>query len=246
MRPSDPGRSWTAEVEWHQEGGRARFTVVARSGDDDAGMLVASSAPLTWPPPDGRAVQRLSEAADRLEAALIGAGWTPLPPGSAWYAKRFAWSPAAQPVTALPQATPEPGGRRFERQVEAEPQIEVEWPPEDLWRCEIRWHAGYVNSRFEALAHAPGRRRGVTVCSTPVFRWLLMADPDSTSPEHLEQFHRVADRLADAGWERAGAGKHWWELRFVWRREGAPPEHLELEEPAEAGATTQGADDAGR
>jgi hypothetical protein len=237
MRPPDPARSWTAEVEWRQEGGRARFAVIARSGDDDEGRLVASSAPLAWPPPDSRAVQRLSEAADRLEAALLGAGWTPLPPGSAWYAKRFAWAPAAQPVTALPQATPEPGGRRFERQ--------VEWPPEDAWRCEIRWHAGYVNSRFEAQAHAPGRRRGATVCSSAVFRWLLMADPGHESAEFVNEVRRIAERLTDAGWERAGRGKHWWELRFVWTRDGAPPEHLELE-PAEAAATESGEDDAGR
>ena len=49
-------------------------------------------------------MQALADAVKRLEAKLVAAGWTPLPRGSAWYAKRFTWQPGAQPPAA--RATP--------------------------------------------------------------------------------------------------------------------------------------------
>ena len=37
------------------------------------------------------------------------------------------------------------------------------------------------------------------------------------------EVRRLADHLIEAGWEPVGRGRHWYELRFVWRHDGAPP-----------------------
>jgi hypothetical protein len=83
-------RPWTAEIEWWAAGGEACFRAVAQPGE----VVVAESARLPWPP-SGAAeeVPTLATAAGELEARLVRAGWRPLPPGDAWYAKRFAWEP---------------------------------------------------------------------------------------------------------------------------------------------------------
>jgi len=39
---------------------------------------------------------------------------------------------------------------------------------------------------------------------------------------------QVPSALEAAGWERIGRGSTWYSLRFIWRREGAPPEHVAL------------------
>jgi hypothetical protein len=96
--PPDPQRSWTATIEWREAGEQARFCVCARGERGDAATELTSSAPLEWPPDGPAAVLALTEATDRLEAALLAAGWKPLPPGREWYAKRFAWQPAPQPA----------------------------------------------------------------------------------------------------------------------------------------------------
>ncbi len=71
-----------------------RFTAVAQlAGDGSAHAVIAESTPLTWPPADGDAVHALSAAVERLVAALLTAGWRSLPPGEAWYERRFAWLP---------------------------------------------------------------------------------------------------------------------------------------------------------
>jgi len=223
-RPPDPRRAWTAEVQWSD----THFVVVARAGKRDQGDFLATSRPLQWPPSGPKAVRDMSQAVERLEASMLAAGWTPLPPGSAWYSKRFAWAATAprdkQPPPA-PAAVPRteiaaPSGR-FKRQ--------TEWPAgsEELWRCEIKWHAGYVNSDFRAVAHAPKRRRGVTLGHSETFKWLLMDYPDANDTRFVGQVPGLADRLTAAGWEPAGQGRSWYELRFVWRREGAPPGQLD-------------------
>jgi hypothetical protein len=76
-------------IEWHE----TRFRVTTRPPGVH-GRVLAESGPLAWPPADPAAVQALSEAAQRLEAGLLSAGWRALPPGREWYAKRFAWEPA--------------------------------------------------------------------------------------------------------------------------------------------------------
>ena len=64
-------------------------------------VTIAESVPLDWPPSGPKSVQAMSRAADELEVAMLAAGWEPLPPGEAWYAKRFAW-PRASARAALP------------------------------------------------------------------------------------------------------------------------------------------------
>jgi hypothetical protein len=92
IAPPNPHRAWTAVIEWHE----TCFRVTTRPPGEH-GRVLAESGPLVWPPADPAAVQALREAVQRLEAALISAGWRALPPGSEWYAKRFAWEPADAP-----------------------------------------------------------------------------------------------------------------------------------------------------
>ena len=219
-RPPEPRRGWIAEIEWRD----SCFRVIARSRRGEGEVTVAGSPQLSWPPADAEAVQDLRRAAEGLEARLLAAGWTPLPPGRAWYAKRFEWAAATAapaPATAPARAEPAPVKARFVRP--------VEWPAgsETLWRCEIKWHAGYVNSRFEAVAHAPKRRRRAVVAQSDVYKWLLMGDPGEGVAAYTKEITALAARLTAAGWEPAGRGRHWYELRFLWRREGPPPERLE-------------------
>ena len=186
--PPDRGRAWIAEVEWSHAEGVARFRVLAADAEGTA-VTIAESVPLDWPPSGPKSVQAMSRAADELEAAMLAAGWKPLPPGEAWYAKRFAWpraaAPRRAPVAAPAVPGPEPAapavtaedaafelGRRFAR---------VPWPEgaEQLWRCEIRWHAGYRRSRFEAVALEPARRRGQPIGRSATFQVADDGRPDS-------------------------------------------------------------------
>jgi hypothetical protein len=227
--PPDRGRAWIAEVEWSQAEGVARFRVVAADAEGTA-VTIAESVPLEWPPSGPKSVQAMSRAADELEAAVLAAGWKPLPPGEAWYAKRFAWPRAAVPRRA-PVAAPavsrrEPAapavsaddaalelGRRFRR---------VPWPEgaEQRWRCEIRWHAGYRRSRFEAVAVEPARRRGQAIGRSETFKWLMMGDP--TAQDFQGAVEELTDLVVAAGWERVADGADWYSRRFVWHRDSPP------------------------
>jgi hypothetical protein len=223
--PPDPQRPWTAEVDWAGSGTTARFTVLARSGEQDEATVVAQSAPLAWPPTTPSTFQALTDAVAELERALLYAGWTPLSPGSAWYAKRFAWKPAvverpAPRVVDEPRSERERSGRFLRRPAWAE-------GTDDLWRCEVRWDAGMVNSRFEVVVYEPGERRGRTIGESATFKWLMMADPDPAAEEYRAELHDLTAALAAAGWERVERGAKWYSARFVWRRAGAPPDVLE-------------------
>jgi hypothetical protein len=211
MQPPDPGQPWTAELEWQDTGRGARFCLVARPAGGGTDALIAASEPLAWPPPDAAAVRRMRNEVAYLESALLAAGWAPLPSGTAWYSKRFAWAAVEQHVST----------GRFRR--------DPEWPPgsEDLYRCEIKWQPGYVYSRYKAVTYEPGRRRSTTVATSEVFKWLLMADSDPGSPEQRAEVERLHELILAAGWEPAGRGSEWSALRFVWRNEGRPPEQLE-------------------
>jgi hypothetical protein len=93
--PPDPRLTWTAEIEWRRIDGESRFCVIARG----AGTVeVAQSPPLDWPPDGPAALQAVTDAADKLAATLVAAGWKPQPPGNAWYAKRFTWEPEPEPA----------------------------------------------------------------------------------------------------------------------------------------------------
>jgi hypothetical protein len=92
--PPDRRVAWTAEIEWRHTDGESRFCVIAK-GAGTGTVTVAQSRPLEWPPSGPAAVQAMTDAAEALAATLVAAGWKPLPPGHSWYAKRFAWQPAA-------------------------------------------------------------------------------------------------------------------------------------------------------
>ena len=210
--------TWTAELEWREHAGSSRFAVVATAAGGDERSTIAESAPLEWPPSGTAAVQALTDAAQALEISLLAAGWQPRPPGSAWYAKRFAWEPAA----ALEPRDPAPS--RFARR--------APWPEgtEDLWRCEIELEPGDTHGRFQAVAYSP-QARGMRAD----------AEPDAVDTHEAPagivlggspSFRSLLTALEAAGWQRVGDGLESYGERFVWRRDGAPPERLE---PAPAG-----------
>jgi hypothetical protein len=228
--PPDPDAPWTAEIAWAQGEGRCRFYAVAAARDGGEPAPIVRSSWMGWPPDEHTPVTALADAVAALERELVAAGWTPLEPGSAWYAKRFAWTPVADPelpVISLPEPPPQmeiersPTPRRFVRA--------TEWPEGsgDGWRCEIRWSAGYVSSRFQAVALPPGQRKGRPVGESAPFKWLLMSDPDPRTREHDAAVTGLEDALLEAGWERAGRGQEWYSERFVWPGSGEPPERVE-------------------
>jgi hypothetical protein len=101
--PPEPDRAWAAEIEWHLiDGGSSQFRITARPVDGGAEpVTLGASEPLEWPPRGSRSVQALTEAVRALETALVENGWSALPRGSAWYAKRYTWQPGARPRPAL-------------------------------------------------------------------------------------------------------------------------------------------------
>jgi hypothetical protein len=112
--PPDRRLAWTAEIEWRHADGESRFCVIARGAGT---VTVAQSPPLEWPPTGPTAVQAMTDAAEKLSARLVTAGWKALPPGQSWYAKRFAWEPdGAERAEAAPvkstAAAPHPVRRR--------------------------------------------------------------------------------------------------------------------------------------
>jgi hypothetical protein len=211
----DTRRTWTAEIEWRKTDDGARFVVVARPAGAGRAVTIAGSPSLGWPPTDAESVQALVDAVGDLEAALARAEWAPAAPGRAWYAKRFAWEPAALPQAASPSPPP------------AEPGLfapQPAWPAStvDRWRCEIAWDAGWAESRFRALAYPPRARRGRELKTSRPLKWLLMAQPDAASDEHRHELEDLAGALAADGWERVGRAASWYAERFCWPGEGAP------------------------
>jgi hypothetical protein len=92
--PPAPDRAWAAEIEWHQIDGRSEFRIAARPVDGGTGpVTLGASEPLEWPPRGARSVQALTDAVRVLESSLVATGWSALPPGGSWYAKRFSWQP---------------------------------------------------------------------------------------------------------------------------------------------------------
>jgi hypothetical protein len=232
VRPPDPDRRWTAEIQWARSGDTARFCVAARDEQGESEPVIARSEPFDWPPEGPEAVQALVGAADALSEGLTVAGWTPLPRGEAWYAKRFEWEPA--PVTDW--APPEPGLSAAPVDPPRAPTHRFrptsEWPADAdaLWRCEITWRTGYARSRFEAVVHDPAddAEAHVVAASLP-FKWLFMGDPDPNDATFREALVDLAAALESAGWERVGVGTAWYGARFVWHGDEPPPDEIHVE-----------------
>src|SRR3712207_7972096 len=51
----------------------------------------------------------------------------------------------------------------------------------------FRSEAGYVKSRFSAVAHEPGKRRGTTIGASEPFKWTLMADPEPQTAQYRDR-----------------------------------------------------------
>ena len=119
--PPEPDRAWAAEIGWHLVDGASQFRITARPVEGGEPVTLGVSAPLEWPPRGARSVQALTEAVRTLESALVEAGWTALPRGSAWYAKRYTWQPGARPRPALATA----GRTRHRKLYDAEYQRQV-------------------------------------------------------------------------------------------------------------------------
>jgi hypothetical protein len=159
-------------------------------------------------------VRALSGAVAKLEASLVAAGWKALPPEREWYAKRFSWEPAVEGQTVQ-----RPGSSRFARHTPR---------PEDsaeLWRCEIEWDAAPV-SRLRAAVYRPGHRHGRAIGVSSAVGSLRDGEPNPEDGECRTQVRALAAALEAAGWERTGRGADWFAERFVWRRDGAPPDRL--------------------
>jgi hypothetical protein len=222
--PPDPERSWIAEIEWRAYGDIARFAVVARDRPSSDGVVLASSAPLDWPPSAPEAVRAMSLAAGRLAARFIAAGWSPVPAGEAWYAKRFSWEPATARTDRFRRA----GVRAVET--------------DQVWRCEIEWAAGFESPRFQAVMHAPGDPQGRLIGASRAFG---AAEVDGSQPgatTHRPEFQQLVSALEAAGWRRVGRGSAWYSERFTWPGEGLPPDQLEplpaAAEPASSRASS--------
>jgi hypothetical protein len=237
MRPPDPSHAWTAEIEWGRLDGQAGFRACARQGLGAAPVILAESPPLDWPPSGPDSVEALTRAVRTLNESLLAAGWQPLRDGGGpWYAKRFAWQPESAGEPAVEAAPPPlrlvpPAGAPLPEQQSRSPGPFARTPawPEgarELWRCEIAWNAGWADSSFEAVVYRPKGRRGRAIGASSAPRWLLMRQPDGASPEIRLAVQHLAAALVAAGWSPAGLGLSWYSQRFLWRRDGAPPEHV--------------------
>jgi MYXO-CTERM domain-containing protein len=91
--PPDPLRPWTATIQWRHADAESRFCVVAEPAQGHGETVLATSEPLEWPPTTPASVQALTDATEKLAAALASVGWQELPHTGEWYAKRFAWEP---------------------------------------------------------------------------------------------------------------------------------------------------------
>ncbi|MEP6688787.1 MAG: hypothetical protein ABJC36_10595 [Gemmatimonadales bacterium] len=163
-------------------------------------------------------MQALGGAAEILRAALVSAGWKALPNAGEWYARRFAWEPAGAEPDDAPAAH-QPGSSRF-------PRPDWSQATDALWHCEIEWDPESATARFRAAVCPPGVRCGSPAGAT-ASESRRSGRPDPEDLERRAQLRSLAATLEAGGWERAGHGSPWFAERFVWRRDGAPPDRLD-------------------
>ena len=233
--PPDPRASWSAEVIWVKTDDGARFRVRARTGEREE-AVVGESPPLKWPPASSEAVQAMTLAVTELERALLAAGWTSLEGGKEWYARRFAWRPAADPAPGPAPGAPAagtapvvpPSPAQYHRDHRGRFMRRSAWLEQtrQQWRCEIVWTASAGKSRFAALAYAPGERSGRPLRDPAAGSWLGTADTPAGDEEQRGELLRLTTALEAAGWEGVGRGAKWYSARFVWRASEEPPHSI--------------------
>jgi hypothetical protein len=138
--PTPPTVARSAEIRWVETDSGARFVAFAGTGDEEQASVVAESPSLEWPPTGPAAVQALTDAVEELERTMLAAGWSALPAGREWYAKRFAWKPAvAAPAADRPPApragasrpmVHQPAGRGGEQRPAGRFRRDPDWPAE--------------------------------------------------------------------------------------------------------------------
>jgi hypothetical protein len=103
------------------------------------------------------------------------------------------------------------------------------WPEgtEELWRCEIKSDSAHRSSRFHAVVYQPGHRRGHAIAASGALKWGFRSGPDPNLPAHRAEMDSLTSALEATGWEGAGRGASWYSERFVWRRDGEPPDLVE-------------------
>ena len=137
LSPPDRHRTWTAVLEWRDADDGPRFFVTARADDDADEVTIARSGTLDWPPRGPASLRALTDAVESLEGDLLAAGWRSLPPGSAWYAKRFIGEPAGEsavPAPVAPNGSTTPA--RFERGARSDP---ADTAPTPSYRASPSW-----------------------------------------------------------------------------------------------------------
>jgi hypothetical protein len=77
--------------------------------------------------------------------------------------------------------------------------------------CRVRWWRGYVKSEFYAATSDDDEER--TVAASPSFRWHGVEPPPEAEPATTALAALVAQLERD-GWQLAGRGDEWFELRF--------------------------------
>jgi hypothetical protein len=233
--PPDPERRWLAEVRWDETAATPRFRVVARASEDGTEDVIAESGPVEWPPASPGAFRRMAEAAQALSDAVARAGWTPVARGEAWYAARYIWIPdEARPVGPEPPALW--AGREPDARAGTDVPQRGAWPAETeaLWRCEIRWRSGRTRSHFEAVARDPAGAARPVAGSDSLGR-STRTDPNPEDDRARAAVDVLRETLVADGWTRVEPGSPWYAERFVWRRDGAPPNHLDAATPSTAG-----------
>jgi hypothetical protein len=223
LLPAELEAAWTAEIEWRAGPDEARFCAVARRADGASAHVVAESAPVAWPPEGRAGIEALTDAHRALRDALANTGWKPLSPGIAWYATRLEWEPVTgrrEPLAASPPDEPRDGVGLFAPA--------AAWPSDSrqFWRCEIKWDAGWIDSRFQAVTYRPRARRGRAIGASAPVKNRLMGGPEADQQVDREAARELASALEAAGWERVGRGADWYAERFWWRHESAPAERL--------------------
>jgi ATP-binding cassette subfamily B protein len=101
--PHDTAVVWRCEIGWRSGQGWGRYCATMSSPDGQDSRVIARSSGLPWPPDPGATVPTAELVSDleRLEAAILAAGWEPAGSGASWSARRFVWLGEDEPPALL-------------------------------------------------------------------------------------------------------------------------------------------------